>query len=52
LGLCRSIGPQVLANNWLIDIARDGKRILLSQPQSTANSALTLVLNWAAELKK
>ena len=41
-----------LANTGFIDITRDGQRILLSQPQPNANTALTLVLNWAAVLKQ
>jgi hypothetical protein len=41
-----------LANTGFIDITRDGQRIMLSQPQPNANTALTLVLNWAAALKR
>ena len=41
-----------LANTGCIDITQDGKRIMLCQPQSNAGTALTLVLNWTAELRK
>jgi serine/threonine protein kinase len=41
-----------LANTGFIDITRDGQRIMLSQPQPNANTALTLVLNWASALKR
>jgi eukaryotic-like serine/threonine-protein kinase len=46
------LGGKSLANTGCIDITRDGQRIMLSQPQSNANTALTLLLNWTAELKK
>jgi serine/threonine protein kinase/roadblock/LC7 domain-containing protein len=46
------LGGKSLANTGFIDIARDGQRILLSQSQPNANTALTLVLNWSAVLKK
>lgn len=46
------LGGRSLANTGFIDITRDGQRILLSQPQPHANTALTLVLNWAAVLKQ
>jgi serine/threonine protein kinase/roadblock/LC7 domain-containing protein len=46
------LGGKSLANTGFIDITRDGQRILPSQPQPNANAALTLVLNWVAELKK
>ncbi len=46
------LGGKSLANTGCIDITRDGQRILLSQPQPNANTALTLALNWAALLKK
>lgn len=41
-----------LANTGFIDIARDGKRILLSQSQPNTSTALTLALNWNTVLKK
>jgi hypothetical protein len=46
------LGGKSLANTGCIEITRDGQRIMLSQPQSNANTALTLLLNWTAELKK
>ena len=46
------LGGRSLANTGFIDITRDGQRILLSQPQPNANTALTLVLNWNVGLKK
>jgi len=41
-----------LANTGIIDITRDRQRILLSQPQPNSSAALTLLLNWAAVVKK
>ncbi|MGA2857940.1 MAG: protein kinase [Candidatus Sulfotelmatobacter sp.] len=46
------LGGRSLANTGFIDITRDGKRILLSQAQPNADTALTLVMNWAVGLKK
>jgi len=46
------LGGKSLANTGIIDITRDGKRILLSQPQPNSTAALTLLLNWTAVLKK
>jgi serine/threonine protein kinase len=46
------LGGKSLANTGFIDITRDGQRILLGQPQPNANTALTLLLNWASVLKK
>ncbi len=46
------LGGKSLANTGFIDITRDGKRILLSQSQPNADTALTLVMNWADDVKK
>jgi serine/threonine protein kinase/Tol biopolymer transport system component len=46
------LGGKSLANTGFVDITRDGQRILLGQPQPNANTALTLILNWASVLKK
>ena len=46
------LGGKSLANTGFIDITRDGQRILLGQPQPNANTALTLLLNWASVLQK
>jgi hypothetical protein len=46
------LGGRSLANTGFIDITHDGQRILLGQPQPNANTALTLMLNWAAALKQ
>jgi len=46
------LGGRSLANTGFIDITRDGKRILLSQSQANSDTALTLVTNWTADLKK
>ena len=34
------------------DVALDGQRLLMNVPVDEASSALTLVLNWQAALKK
>ena len=46
------LGGRALASSRFIDVARDGKRILVGLPQENASTPLTLLLNWTESLKR